>query len=69
MDISLQEEIFRAGRDILSFEHVIVSVTPKRKWKSVTCPCCGDTIPDYLFENDRCGGCGSMKYYEKIHDN
>jgi formylmethanofuran dehydrogenase subunit E len=69
MDISLQGEIFRAGRDILSYEHVRVSVTGKRIWKSVTCPCCGDTIPDYLFENDRCGGCGSMKYYEKIHVN
>jgi formylmethanofuran dehydrogenase subunit E len=66
MDIPLQEEIFRAGRDILSYERVRVKVTPKRKWKSVTCPCCGDTIPDYLFENDRCGGCGSMRYYEKI---
>jgi formylmethanofuran dehydrogenase subunit E len=66
MGIPLQEEIFRAGRDILSFERVHVSVTPKRKWKSVTCPCCGDSVPDYLFENDRCGGCGSKKYYEKI---
>jgi len=66
MDILLQEEIFRAGRDILSFERVRISVTPKRKWKSVTCPCCGDTIPDYLFEKNLCGGCGSMKYYEKI---
>jgi formylmethanofuran dehydrogenase subunit E len=66
MAIQLQEEIFRAGRDILSFERVRVSVSGKRQWKSVTCPCCGDTIPDYLFEQDRCGGCGSMKYYEKI---
>ena len=66
MAIPLQEEIFRAGRDILSFEHVLVPVTAKRQWKSVTCPCCGDSIPDYLFENDRCGGCGSMNYYEKI---
>ncbi|MFA5348028.1 MAG: formylmethanofuran dehydrogenase subunit E family protein [Methanoregula sp.] len=66
MEIQLQEEIFSAGRDILSFEHVRLRVTPKRKWKSVTCPCCGDTIPDYLFESDRCGGCGSMKYFEKI---
>jgi len=66
MDIPLQEAIFRAGRNILSFERVRVNVPPKRKWKSVTCPCCGDTVPDYLMESDRCGGCGSMKYYEKI---
>jgi formylmethanofuran dehydrogenase subunit E len=66
MDIPLQEEIFRAGCGILSFERVRVNVTPKRKWKSVICPCCGDSKPDYLMESDRCGGCGSMKYYEKI---
>jgi formylmethanofuran dehydrogenase subunit E len=62
----LQEEIFRAGRGILSFERVRVAVSGKRKWRPVTCPCCGDSIPDYLFQDDRCGGCGSMKYYEKI---
>lgn len=62
----LQDEIFRAGRDILSFERVRVRVTPKKKWTSVTCPCCGETVPDYLIEGDRCGACGSMKYYEKI---
>jgi formylmethanofuran dehydrogenase subunit E len=62
----LQEEIFRAGRAILSYERVRVPVTPKRKWESVTCPCCGETVPDYLAEGDRCGACGSMQYYEKI---
>jgi len=62
----LQEEIFRAGRQILSFERVRVPVTKKRSWKSVTCPCCGETVPDYLIEGDHCGACGSMKYYEKI---
>ena len=62
----LQDEIFRAGRNILSFERVRVLVTKKKKWTSVTCPCCGETVPDYLIEGDRCGACGSMKYYEKI---
>lgn len=62
----LQEEIFRAGRMILSFERVLVPVKIKKKWSSVTCPCCGETVPDYLIEGDRCGACGSMKYYEKI---
>lgn len=61
----LQNEIFCAGREILSSEKVRVTVKRKRKWKSVTCPCCGDTVPDYLFEGDRCGTCGSMKYYQK----
>jgi len=62
----LQDEIFRAGRKILSFERVRVTVKKKKKWSSVTCPCCGETVPDYLIEGDRCGACGSMKYYEKI---
>jgi len=67
MDKSLQMEIFHAGRQILSFEHVSIKVTGKRDWNSVTCPYCGETVPDYLIEGDHCGACGSMKYYEKIH--
>ena len=62
----LFDEIFRAGRNIFSFERVRVMVKIKKKWSSVTCSCCGETIPDYLIEGDRCGACGSMKYYEKI---
>jgi len=64
----LQDEIFLAGRKILSFERVRVPVVKKRSWKSVTCRCCGETVPDYLAEGDRCSGCGSMNYYEKITD-
>jgi formylmethanofuran dehydrogenase subunit E len=63
---TLQDEIFRAGRSILSAERVQVPVRQKRKWQSVTCPCCGETVPDYLIEGDRCGACGSMKYYERL---
>lgn len=62
----LQDEIFRAGRDILSFEKVQVGVTAKKKWKSVTCPGCGETIPDYLIVDGHCAACGSKKYYEEI---
>jgi formylmethanofuran dehydrogenase subunit E len=62
----LQDEIFRAGRNILSFERVRVTVKKKEKWSPVTCPRCGETVPDYLIEGDRCGACGSMKYYERI---
>jgi formylmethanofuran dehydrogenase subunit E len=62
----LQDEIFRAGRDILSFEKVRVDVRSKKKWKSVTCPGCGETVPDYLVVNGHCGGCGPMKYYQEI---
>jgi formylmethanofuran dehydrogenase subunit E len=63
---SLQEEIFIAGRNILSFEWVRVKTSQKQKWNSVTCPICGDTVPDYMFENNRCAACGSLGYYEKI---
>jgi len=62
----LQDEIFKAGRDILSFENVRVKVNPKKKWKSVTCPGCGETIPDYLIIDGHCAACGPMKYYEEI---
>ena len=62
----LQDEIFHAGRRILSSEQVRVAVHKKKKWASVTCPCCGETVPDYLIEGDHCGACGSMKYYKKI---
>jgi formylmethanofuran dehydrogenase subunit E len=62
----LFDEIFSAGRNILSSERVRVPVNKKKKWKSVTCPTCGESVPDYLIEGDRCGACGSMKYYEKI---
>lgn len=61
----LFDEIFSAGRKILSTENVRVNVKPKKKWKSVTCPACGESVPDYLIEGDRCGACGSMKYYQK----
>lgn len=62
----LQDEIFQAGRAILSREWVRVAVKKKKTWTSVTCPCCGETVPDYLIEGDHCGACGSMKYYERI---
>lgn len=62
----LQDEIFRAGRDILSSERVRVTVHKKKKWTSVTCKGCGETVPDYLIEGERCGACGSMKYYEQV---
>lgn len=66
MDESLQAQIFRAGRDILSYEWVTITITGKSKWKPVTCSVCGEPVPDYLAEGNRCGACGSMKYYEKI---
>jgi formylmethanofuran dehydrogenase subunit E len=62
----LQTEIFEAGRRILSAERVRIPVQRKKKWVSVTCPRCGETVPDYMAEGDHCGACGSLKYYERI---
>jgi len=62
----LFDEIFRGGRNIISFERVRVTVKKKEKCSSITCSCCRKPIPDYLMEGDRCGACGSMKYYERI---
>ena len=66
MEMTLQDDIFRAGRDVLSFERVMVKTSTKPKWKSVTCPLCGEQVPDYLLEDGRCAACGSHAYYEKI---
>jgi formylmethanofuran dehydrogenase subunit E len=66
MAVSLREEIITAGRNILSFERVCVKTSQKPKWKSVICPVCGDMVPDYMLENNKCAGCGSKGYYEKI---
>ena len=66
MDESLQAQIFRAGREILSYERVRVKVTPKAKWKPITCSRCGEPVPDYMAQGNLCGACSSMMYYEKI---
>jgi formylmethanofuran dehydrogenase subunit E len=63
---ALYEEIFRAGRRILSHERVRVKVPQKGEWESATCPCCGEMVPGDLIEDGVCAGCGSMAYYEEI---
>lgn len=65
MERPLIDEIFRAGRDILSAEKVRVKVTPKQKWNSATCKVCGEMVPEDLLEQGVCRGCGSMAYYER----
>lgn len=66
MKKQLADEILSAGRSILSCAKVRMNVTRKKKWNSVTCPSCGEQVPEYLMEGDRCAGCGSMAYYEII---
>ena len=64
MKDTLIEEIFKAGRNILSFERVMVKVQHKQKWRSVVCPSCGETVPDNLLQGGVCAGCGPTRYYE-----
>jgi formylmethanofuran dehydrogenase subunit E len=65
MALPLIDEIFKAGRAILSAEKVRVKVTPKQKWKSGKCRVCGETVPEDLLEKGVCLGCGPNAYYEK----
>jgi formylmethanofuran dehydrogenase subunit E len=62
---AIYDEILRGGRNILSWEPVKVLVSRKKQWASVTCPICGETVPDYLVEDGRCMNCATTKYYEK----
>jgi len=66
MEMTLQDDIFRAGRDVLSYERVMVRTSKKPRWKPVTCPKCGEQVPDYLLKDGKCAACGSHAYYEKI---
>jgi len=63
--LALIDEIFRAGRDILSAERILVKVTPKQKWKSGKCPVCGELVPQDMLEQGVCRGCGPLAYYER----
>ncbi|HNY88269.1 MAG TPA: FmdE family protein [Methanoregulaceae archaeon] len=63
--LPLIDEIFRAGRDILSAEKVRVKVTPKQKWQSGKCRICGEMVPSDLLEEGVCIGCGPNAYYKK----
>ena len=62
----LFDEIFLAGRKILSFKRVRVKVPGKEKWEAALCSCCGEMVPGDLLENGVCMGCGSMAYCEKL---
>nr|WP_321351176.1 FmdE family protein [uncultured Methanoregula sp.] len=63
----LFDEIFSAGRAILSSERVRVKVEGKKAWKSVTCSKCGEMVPDYSLGSDGlCAACGDTGYYELI---
>jgi len=62
----LIDEILKAGRDILSYQRVIVRVPPKSSWRSVMCNDCGEMVADIALEGDHCKGCGSQSYYDVL---
>lgn len=64
MIFPLIDEILKAGRNILSYQRVLVHVPPKQSWNSVPCTSCGEMVPDTFLEGDHCRGCGSLSYYE-----
>jgi formylmethanofuran dehydrogenase subunit E len=68
MEHDLLDEIFLAGRAILSYQRVRIRVTPKKKWKAATCSKCGEFVPGDLLEGSICAGCGSLAYYESDRD-
>lgn len=65
MKRQLVDEILTAKRDAFSHECIRMNVTHKKKWRSATCPSCGEQVPEELMEGDTCAGCGSLSYYEK----
>lgn len=64
MEFQLQDAIFTAGRKILSYERVVVPVKGKVRWTSVTCPSCGENVPDYLLVGGKCVSCVAGRYYK-----
>jgi formylmethanofuran dehydrogenase subunit E len=59
------DEILQAGRDILSWERVKVSVPQKAIWQAVQCPVCKEMVPDYLVEDGVCTSCAGARYYDR----
>jgi len=62
------DEILEAGRTILSWERVKVSVPKKAVWQAVECVVCKEMVPDYLIEDGVCTSCAGTSYYEKSAD-
>jgi formylmethanofuran dehydrogenase subunit E len=60
----IYDEILRGGRNILSWEPVRVIVPQKAQWEAVTCPVCGELVPDNLLQDGRCVTCAATKYYK-----
>lgn len=66
MIYSLLDEILKAGRQILSYERVLVKVPEKQKWHVMACRSCKEMVPDVTCVNGICEGCSPKAYYEKL---
>jgi formylmethanofuran dehydrogenase subunit E len=64
----LLQEIFSAGRNILSSEGVKVQVHPRQKWHQAQCRCCGEMVPEDLLKDGMCTGCSPAAYYKKYRN-
>jgi formylmethanofuran dehydrogenase subunit E len=64
----IYDEILQAGRNILSWERVKVSIPKKAVWRAVQCPTCKEMVPDYLVKNGMCRSCLYAPYYKKSTD-
>jgi len=62
---AIYDEIFEAGRGILSWERVQVHVPQKPQWAAVMCTVCGEMVPDFLADSGVCRTCLTGAYYEK----
>ncbi len=62
----LIDEILVSKRAILSSERVRMVVPVKKKWHGITCPKCGEFVPDTTLEGQQCQACGAMKFYQKL---
>ena len=63
---ALLKEILEAGKNILSWEYVLVHVPKKKKWDAIMCSSCHEFVPDYTLQNGLCQACKRESYYRKI---
>ncbi len=64
----LIDEILESRRAILSSERVKMAVPVKVKWHGVTCPQCGEMVPDNTLEGQQCQACGTKKFFQTVVD-
>ncbi len=64
----LIDEILKSRRAILSSDRVRMVVPVKIKWRGVTCPHCGEMVPNNTLEGIQCQACGTKKFFQTVVD-